>query len=440
MTIVAGSLPYASLICLVVMAVLITALAGPLTKRPWSAVSMGLAGAVAAGIVGGLGVAGPTPLVVYAVSAFVVVVLLLLPALELQHDQQRPEAVALVLLAAVGTIVLASGGDLLQLTIGMETLSLSAALLVALGHGEAAAEAAFKYFVLAAVSLATLIYGLGLIYLSTGSLAFPSLASGQASPITIAGIVLMTVGFAFELALVPLHWGALDVYTAGAPAVSGAVMALSKLGAVVALVRLAPLAGGGYLFVIAMVGLLSAVWATIGALGQREIRRLLAYSAIAHAGFLAMAIGSGSAGRQAAVFYVVVYGVTAILIFAALSGLGPGPLAFAELPARLGLQRSLALCFGLMSLAGIPPLPGFWAKLALFGPAWRVLGPVPTIIGIVMAVAAAVYYLMPLPDIWNALRLPALNRAKGNAGVVLASLAFLAVTIVPGFLWVMVRP
>jgi NADH-quinone oxidoreductase subunit N len=92
----------------------------------------------------------------------------------------------------------------------------------------------------------------------------------------------------------------------------------------------------------------------------------------------------------------------------------------------------------LMSLAGIPPLPGFWAKLALFGPAWRVLGPVPTMIGVAAAVAAAVYYLKPVPDLWSALKLPA-PRAGGNAGVVLAGLTVIVLTVVPGFLWALIR-
>ncbi|MFI5266064.1 MAG: NADH-quinone oxidoreductase subunit N [Chloroflexota bacterium] len=430
------SLPVASIICLVVGALVIVGLAAPLTKRPWVVTAIGLAAAVAAGVLGSQ-VGGTAALVVYAVSAFVVVALLLAPGLELQIGQQRPEAVALVLLAGTGAIVLATGGDLLQLVIGMETLSLSSALLVALGQGEAAAEAAFKYFVLAAVSLASLVYGLGLIYLSTGSVGFPDVSQQPTFPL-LAGIVLMTAGFAFELALVPLHWGALDAYTAAAPAIAGVVMALSKLGAIVAIVRLAPFGGGNFLFVVAMVGLLTVVWATMGALAQREIRRLLAYSAIAHAGFLAMAAGSGVAGRQAAIFYVVVYGSTAMLVFAALAGLGPEPISFAELPARLGLQRSLALCFGLMSLAGIPPLPGFWAKLALFGPAWQSLGPVPTIIGVAAAVAAAVYYLSPIPDLWSSLKLPSV-RATGNAGIALAALTVLVLTVVPGFLWAMIQ-
>jgi NADH-quinone oxidoreductase subunit N len=429
------SLPLESVSCLVLAALIAIGFAGPLTKRPYELAGLGVAGAVASAFFSAHD-NSTTTVIVHAVAVFVIVALLLMPAFELEYHQQRPEAVALLLLAGAGAIVLATGGDLLQLVIGMETLSLSSALLVALGRGEAAAEAAFKYFVLAAVSLASLVYGLALVYFATGSVAFPG--TPQPNLLLAAGIVLLTAGFAFELALVPLHWGALDAYTAAAPAAAGAVMALSKLGAIVAIVRAAPLGGSAFPFVLAMVGLLSAVWGTIGALGQREIRRLLAYSAIAHAGFLAMAAGSGDAGRNAAVFYVVVYGATAMLVFAALAGLGPEPIAFAELPARLGLARSLALCIGLMSLAGIPPLPGFWAKLALFGPAWRVLGPAPTGIGVAAAVAAAVYYLYPVPDLWNALRLPT-PRPAGNSAIILAGLAIVFLTVVPGFLWAMIR-
>ncbi|HLG71930.1 MAG TPA: proton-conducting transporter membrane subunit [Chloroflexota bacterium] len=427
------TLPWASLVCLLVGALVVIAFATPLTKQPWVLTGLAMAAAVASAFFSAH-LDGSRMVVVHAVAIFLLIALLLMPRLELHVDQQRPEAVALLLLAGVGTIVLATGGDLLQLVIGMETLSLSSVLLVAMGWGQAPAEAAFKYFVLAAVSLAALVYGLGLIYFSTGSVAFPDLSRGAPNLVLLAGVVLMTAGFIFELALVPLHWGALDAYTAAAPGAAGAVMALSKLGAILAIVRLAPLGGSSFLFVVGMVGLLTAVWATIAALSQREIRRLLAYSAIAHAGFLAMAAGSGDAGRPAAIFYVVVYGATAMLVFASLAGLGPEPISFAELPARLGVQRSLALCFGLMSLAGIPPLPGFWAKLALFGPTWRALGPVPTIIGIAAAVAAAVYYLAPIPDLWNGLKLPS-RRAAGNAGVVLAALTVLLLTVVPGYLW-----
>ncbi len=430
------TLPYVPVICLILGAVVILGLAQLLSNRALILSVLAAAAAITCGIAGFMMSPGASQLVVYAVAAFLLVALSLMPILELQFKQQRPEAVALLLLAGAGTIVLATGGDLLQLTIGMETLSLSSALLVVLGQGEAVTEAAFKYFLLAAVSLATLIYGLGLIYLSTGSVAFPPTLASPPTLLT-AGVILMTIGFAFELALVPLHWGALDAYTTAAPTVAGAIMSLGKLGAVVAILRLAPFAGPGYLFVFAMVGLFTAVWGTIAAIRQRDVRRLLAYSAIAHAGFLAMAIGSGPAGRQAAIFYVVAYAATALLVFTALSGLGPEPIRFTDLPKRLGPQRTIALCFGLMSLAGVPPLPGFWAKLAIFRPAWQVLGPVPTAIGIAAAVAAAVYYLAPIPDLWENLKLPNVARSGANPGVVLAGILVAVIAIVPGFLWAM---
>ena len=431
------TLPYQSIVCLAAGAIVILALVQPLSSRPATVAWIGVLAAVGCGALGFVYASGIPQLVTYAVGGFLLVAVGLAPALELEIKEQRPEVVALLLLAGAGAIGLAAGGDLLQLTVSMETLSLSAALLVVLGRGPVLTEAAFKYFLLAAVSMASLLYGLGLVYLSTGSFAFPAL-SAHPSALLVGGLVLMTAGFAFELALVPLHWGALDIYTSGPPAVAGAIMALSKLGAVVAIIRLAPAAGAHYLFVLAMVGLLSAVWATACALLQREVRRLLAYSAVAHAGLLAMGIGSGVAGRQAAIFYVIAYGATALLVFSALAGLGPEPIPFADLPRRIGAARTIALVLGLMSLAGVPPLPGFWAKLALFRPAWQVLGPVPTAIGIATAVAAAVYYLNPVPDLWNSLRLPDVAGRPGlNPGVLLAGLFVAILTVVPGFLWAM---
>ena len=105
-------------------------------------------------------------------------------------------------------------------------------------RGERPLEAAFKYFVLGAISLAGLLYGLGLIYLGTGSFAFPTAAQIASNPLTLAGVVLVGMGFAFELALFPFHWGALDAYTAAAPSLAGFVMSASKLAAAFALGRL----------------------------------------------------------------------------------------------------------------------------------------------------------------------------------------------------------
>ena len=131
-------------------------------------------------------------------------------------------------------------------------------------------------------------------------------------------------------------------------------------------------------------GLLSIAWGTIGALAQRDLRGLLAYSAIANAGFMALAVGSGPEGRVAAVFYAVVYAAGVMLIFASLGGYGTGRLPLDGLRrAGFGPLRALALCLGLLSLAGIPPAPGFWAKLAILGPAWAYAGVAPTIIAVI---------------------------------------------------------
>ena len=133
-----------------------------------------------------------------------------------------------------------TGPDLLSATLGLETLSLSAVTLIALSRGRQPLEAAFKYFVLASISFAVLLFGLGLVYLATGSFAWPTLTSAEPAYrwLLLAGVLLVGLGFAYELALVPLHFGTVDAYTAGAPALSGFVMAASKIAAVIALSRL----------------------------------------------------------------------------------------------------------------------------------------------------------------------------------------------------------
>ena len=176
---------------------------------------------------------------VVALCAVATIALLLLPALEPEVPVHVGEASALLLLGTAGAIAMASATDLLQTVVGLETLALSAVTLVALGRGERTLEAAFKYFVLGAVSLAGLLYGLGLIYLSTNSFAFPTAAQLANNPITLAGAVLVGLGIAFELAVFPLHWGALDAYTRrGAGSLAGYVMSASKLAAAFALGRL----------------------------------------------------------------------------------------------------------------------------------------------------------------------------------------------------------
>src|SRR5207248_8354527 len=154
-------------------------------------------------VAGALGLQAPAPLglAVLALCGVGSLALLLLPVLEAEVPAHVAEAAALLLLGTSGAIALASATDLVWAVVGLETLALSAVTLVALGAGDRSLEAAFKYFVLGAISLAGLLYGLGLVYVGTGSFAFPNAAQIASSPLVLGGVVLIGLGFAFELAL-----------------------------------------------------------------------------------------------------------------------------------------------------------------------------------------------------------------------------------------------
>lgn len=382
-----------------------------------------------------LGLQAPSPiaLAVFALSVVCAIALLLIPVLEPAVPLHVVEAAALLLLGTAGAIGLAQATDLLQTVVGLETLALSAVTLVAIGAGERSLEAAFKYVVLGAISLAALLYGVGLVYLGTGSLGFPTAAQIGASPITLAGVVLVGLGIAFELALVPLHWAALDAYTAAAPGLAGFVMSASKLAAAFALGRLVLAAGVELAQILVWVGSLTIIWGTFGALAQaNNLRRMLAYSAITHAGFIGLALGSGPNGPATAGFYAAAYGSMAMLVFAALAGTTD--------IASMGRLRALALTLGLFSLGGIPPTPGFWAKLAVLVVAWQAAGWLPTLIAVAGGVFSVLYYLRPLPDLLAAVRADMPGRAMvAVPGVLVATLAVLVMALVPGAAWFLVR-
>ena len=219
-------------------------------------------------------------------------------------------------------------------------------------------------------------------------------------------------------------------------------MAASKLGAVLALERLVGVIGVPLSPILIVVGLLSIAWGTIGALAQRELRRMLAYSTVANAGFLALALGCGADGRAAAVFYVVVYASTALLIFAALAGRGTGPLDFAQVPLEgFGAIRAFGLGLGLLSLAGIPPLPGFWAKLAILGASWQATGLWPTLIAVIGGVASVLYYLRPLPDLLAVARAAGATRVFTSSApaVLVAGAAVALLGLAPGLAYALAR-
>jgi NADH-quinone oxidoreductase subunit N len=413
---------------LALFAVLLLAWTGRLSGRASTVATITVIGALAT-LGYGLLFAGPAAFPVCAAATIALLAALLLPRVEPRLAEQHVELAALLLLATAGTVALGTSSHLVTLIVGLETLSLAVAVLTALARSERAVEAAFKYFMLSCVAVAAAVYGMGLHALATGSLQLGAapLAGEWSHRLHVAAIVLLTLGLAFELAVVPFHFAALGPYTTAAPVVAGFVMAAAKLGAVLALAKVvgasaAAVAGP----VLVVVGVASILWGTAGAFAQRGLRGVLGYSGIAHGGFLALALGSGAAGQQAAVLYVVVYAATSLLTFAALADRGEDPLE--SLTGRpLGRLRALALAFGLLSLAGVPPTPGFFAKLAVLGPAFRHSGWLAASLAIAAAVAGALFYLRPLPDLLAAdgeERLPPSTRlALLGAGAVIAVFA-----------------
>ncbi len=432
--------PFQPILLLVLGAVFVLLATRPLSSSPMLAGLVALPFVLAAAYVSLVAGSGGA-LAVVALSGVALVASLLVPTLELEDPSHVVEATALLLLATAGGAALANAADLVQAVVGLETVALSAVTLVALSRGRQPLEAAFKYFVLGAISLAGLLFGVGLIYLGTGSFAFPAAAQLSTSTMVLVGTVLVALGFAFELAVFPFHWGALDAYTAAAPGIAGFVMSASKLAAAYVLGRLALAAGIQIQQVLVWVGVVTIVWGTLAALAQRDLRRMLAYSAIVHAGFIVLAAGSGPQGPAVAAFYATVYASMAMLVFASLAGRGVDRYPFNSISSvELGPIRAGALALGLFSLAGIPPTPGFWAKLSVLVVAWQNDGALATVLAVFGGVISVLYYLRPLPDLFAHMRvgLPdAVRRATSVPGIVLAAAFVVVFGLFPGVAWLL---
>ena len=383
------------------------------------------------------GGAGRLPLVV--AGAIIAGAMLLLRYAELFDDRQRPESAALILVGGIGAVVLSTGTSLLEIALGVEMISLSGAALVALGQGTRPLEAGFKYFLLTAVTFATLLFGMGLVFVATGSLALPTVASavGGTGLLVAAGVGLMVIGIAFKLAVLPVHFGALDAYTAGPASFVGFIMLASKLGAALALVKLATAMGAPIETLLMGIGLATIGFGVVASFAQTDLRRLLAYSAVAHAGFLALAAGCGAAGAPAVRFYLVGYGAAAFLAFAALAGTGTSGVPVATAAKTLGRARSLALLVSLLSLAGVPPTPGFFTKLAVLQVAFATYGWLPALAAALGGVAGIIYYLKPMPDLLAATTTS--ETKSGAVSTVLWVLLVIGLGFVPSAAWFLAK-
>lgn len=298
------------------------------------------------------------------------------------------EYVALILLAAVGLLLLASVAELLTAFIALELTSLSLYLLTAFNkHSIVSAEAALKYFLFGSVAAAFTLFGISLVFGLAGSTSFEPIAASlreQSNPLLMAGLVLTAIGFAFKMAAAPLHLWAPDAYQ-GAPVPSAALIASgSKLASFVLFLKFFVVAVPGQMgsagwanaipgwaIVLAAIAACSIIVGNLLAIAQSNLRRLIAYSAIAHAGYVLVAVLANSQnGAISSVYYLVTYGLTVIGIFGVIGALESrhGELTLLELAGLSRRAPLLALCLFIfiLSLAGIPPLAGFFGKFYVF--------------------------------------------------------------------------
>jgi NADH-quinone oxidoreductase subunit N len=311
------------------------------------------------------------------ISAAAVVALLAYEYLD-RRNTVCDEFYLLLLFATLGCCVLAASTHFASLFLGLEILSVSLYAMVAYTRNtEKSLEAGIKYLILAAVSSAFLLFGMALIYAQTGALAFAELASSQTQPaagpalITLAGLALLVVGVGFKLALVPFHMWTADVYE-GAPAPVTAFVATASKGAIVALlVRFAATTGAQTTELYGFLALIAGASIIVGnllALLQDNVKRMLAYSSIAHLGYLLIAfLAGGARGAEAATFYMAAYFVTMLGAFGVITVLSPVDRDLDRLDDYLGLGRARPFFAGLLtamflSLAGIPLTAGFVGK------------------------------------------------------------------------------
>jgi NADH-quinone oxidoreductase subunit N len=331
------------------------------------------------------------------------------------RNAERGEFYALALFGAAGMSLLGMATDFLVAFVAIETMSLATYALAAyLRRGRRPAEAAFKYLVLGAISSAFFLYGAALLYGATGSTLFSELTKGQASPLYLVGLGLVAGGVAFKIAAVPFHAWTPDVYE-GAPTPVTAFMAAGvKTAAFALLARIFLSAqGGGIAQATAFSGIISAlavltmIFGNLLALPQKSVKRMLAYSSIAHAGYLLVGVISAAVAgaREKALagilFYLAAYSATAIGAFAVVGAVerrGDEPVEAWDVQRFAGLaSRRPALAFAmavfLLSLAGIPPTAGFVGKLYIFQAAIGAQLYGLAVLGVLTSVLGAYYYL-----------------------------------------------
>ena len=380
------------------------------------------------------------------------VLALALPVLLMSRDQFADGEFAILLLSSLyGVCLLQSADSFLTLFLGLELMSLPVYALVLLAYRRPqSAEAALKYLVLGGTATATFLMGASLLYGATGSMAIDSFARalGAGDPMERAAVVLVLLAFFLKGAIVPFHTWAPDAYEGASVPVTAYMATIVKAGVLLAVLRLfgAATVTSPLLEVLAVLPLLSIVWGNLAAMRQPSLRRMIAYSSIAHAGYLFYALLGNAAGRlQAVTFYLLAYGLLNLLAFAALPAAADDQQRD-RLDNLKGLFHrapfaALMIAIAMLSLAGLPPFPGFIAKFLIFKNVMAAGHTTYAVLGLVGSYLGIYFYLRVIQLMFMSPQAPAAAEARSGRLALGASLACVSAAILlavfPG--WLMAR-
>ena len=320
----------------------------------------------------------------------------------------RFEYPVLLLFAATGMLMMVSANDLITLYVGLELQSLALYVVAAFKRDSArSSEAGLKYFVLGALSSGMLLYGASLVYGFTGSTEFAQIAlavqPSGANLGLIFGLVFLMAGFAFKISAVPFHMWTPDVYEGAPTPVTAFFAAAPKIAAMALTVRVLisafPALTTEWQQIVVFLAIASMGLGSFAAIGQRNIKRLIAYSSIGHMGYALVGLASGTvAGVQGVIIYLAIYLVMTLGMFACVLAMRRDGKMVENIDQLSGLSRTsprmaLVLAILLFSLAGIPPLAGFFAKFYVFLAAIESGLYALAVVGVLLSVVGAFYYL-----------------------------------------------
>jgi NADH-quinone oxidoreductase subunit N len=323
-----------------------------------------------------------------------------------RETEPRFEYSVLIVLSTLGMLMLISAADLIALYLGLELMSLPL-YVVAASHRTSlrSTEAGLKYFVLGALSSGMLLYGASLVYGFTGTVSFSGIAHSAADAGTglVFGLVFLFAGFCFKVSAVPFHMWTPDVYEGAPTPVTAFFAASTKVAAIAMFVRTAVTAFPGisvqWQEIVAFVSIASMLLGSFAAIGQRNFKRLMAYSSIGHMGYALIGLAAGTAeGVQGVLVYMAIYITMTLGIFAVILSMRRSTGMIESIDQLAGLARThptraFFLAMLLFSMAGVPPLAGFFGKFYVFLAAIKAGLYVLAVIGVLASVVGAYYYL-----------------------------------------------